>query len=286
MTDVEKRIFRFGAFEADAGTGDLRKSGMRLRMQEKPFQVLILLLSHPGEVVSREEICQKLWPSDTFVDFDHSLNTIINKIRERIGDSAANPRFIETLAKRGYRFLIPVESVSYGSSQLSAKENPTSSAQELIRPSIFHLSRQEELPAVSQSYVRTLFLLIQIMYLTFYVIALARLPVVEDLLERALGGRPVAIVLLIASAGVGIPIRLYLLSAMAFGVKDLSPKFRRLFPALLALDELWALSPFLLTPQIGIGLALGITAALIYLPFAQRALVLMRERGDAAPSER
>ncbi len=282
MDEVEKKVFRFGVFEADTGSGELRKSGMRLRMQEKPFQVLILLLSHPGEVVTREEICQKLWASDTFVDFDHSLNTIINKIREGLGDSAANPRFIETLAKRGYRFLVPVETATPSTGDFRNKADPGAAPQESSHASIFHLTRQEELPAVSQAYVRSLFLLIQIMYLSFYVIALARLPVVEDLLERALGGRPVAIVVLIASAGVGIPVRLYLLSAMSFGIKDLSAKFGRLFPGLLALDELWALSPFLLAPQIGLGLALGVTAALIYLPFAQRALVLMRERSRAA----
>ncbi|MGO8796918.1 MAG: winged helix-turn-helix domain-containing protein [Candidatus Sulfotelmatobacter sp.] len=283
MVEVEKRVFRFGVFEADTSSGELRKSGMRLRMQEKPFQVLILLLAHAGEVVTREEICQKLWASDTFVDFDHSLNTIINKIREGLGDSAANPRFIETLAKRGYRFLVPVEAVSHPPAAFSSKADPPApSTQETSHTSIFRLSRQEELPAVSLSYVRALFLLIQIMYLVFYVIALARLPVVEDLLERALGGRPVAIIVLIASAGVGIPIRLYLLSAMSFSIQDLSAKFRRLFPGLLVLDELWALSPFLLAPQIGLGLALGMTAALIYLPFAQRALVLMRERSQSA----
>src|ERR1022692_3028545 len=109
MAGVEKRIFRFGVFEADASSGELRKAGMRLRLQDQAFQVLMVLVARPGEVVTREELRQKLWPSDTFVDFDHSLNTIINKIREALGDSAANPRFVETLAKRGYRFLAPVQ---------------------------------------------------------------------------------------------------------------------------------------------------------------------------------
>src|ERR1700691_3300207 len=109
MSGVKKRIFRFGVFEADANTGELRKAGLRLRLQEQPFQVLMLLLERPGEAITRDEIRQRLWPSDTFVDFDHSLNTNINKIREALNDSAANPRFIETLAKRGYRFLVPVD---------------------------------------------------------------------------------------------------------------------------------------------------------------------------------
>ncbi|MGC2620675.1 MAG: winged helix-turn-helix domain-containing protein, partial [Acidobacteriaceae bacterium] len=104
--------FRFGLFEADAESGELRKSGIRIRVQAQPFRVLICLLERPGEVVTREEIQQRLWGNDTIVDFDHSLGTAINKLREALGDSAENPRFIETLAKRGYRFLAPVTAVN------------------------------------------------------------------------------------------------------------------------------------------------------------------------------
>jgi cholera toxin transcriptional activator len=94
MAGPEKKIFRFGIFEADMSAGELRKAGVRLRLQEQPFQVLGLFLERPGEVISREEIQNKLWPSGTFVDFDHSLNTAINKIREALDDSASNPRFV------------------------------------------------------------------------------------------------------------------------------------------------------------------------------------------------
>jgi cholera toxin transcriptional activator len=277
MSGTEKRIFRFGVFEADASSGELRKAGMRLRVQEKPFQVLMLLLEHPGEVVTREEVRQKLWPSDTFVDFDHSLNTIVNKIREALDDSAANPRFIETLSKRGYRFLLPVESSNHRSDHPVEKLTVTASTRAIPSRSIFHLTDLDELPFASHRYVRALFLLIQIMYLSFYVAALVRLPAVQDLLDRMFG-HPWATIVLIMSAGVGIPVRLYLLSATSFDIKDLSVKFLRLFPGILVLDEVWALAPFLLAPQIGLGLALGITAALIYVPFAQRTLVLMRQR--------
>jgi Tol biopolymer transport system component/DNA-binding winged helix-turn-helix (wHTH) protein len=106
--------FRFGLFEADAESGELRKSGIRVRLQAQPFRVLVCLLERPGEVVTREEIQQRLWGSDTIVDFDHSLGTAINKLREALGDSAENPRFIETLARRGYRFLAPVTVVAEG----------------------------------------------------------------------------------------------------------------------------------------------------------------------------
>jgi TolB-like protein/DNA-binding winged helix-turn-helix (wHTH) protein len=102
---------RFGVFEIDPQAGELRKSGVKLKLQDQPFQVLMSLLNKPGMVVTREELRKKLWDTDTFVDFEHSLGTAINKIREALGDSAENPRFIETLPRRGYRFLSTVEAV-------------------------------------------------------------------------------------------------------------------------------------------------------------------------------
>jgi len=100
---------RFGVFELDLRAGELRKHGLRIRLQEQPFQLLAMLLEHPGEVVTREELQKKLWPADTFVDFDHGLNKAISKIREALSDSAEGPRFVETVARRGYRFLAEVK---------------------------------------------------------------------------------------------------------------------------------------------------------------------------------
>src|SRR6267378_3813056 len=104
-------ILRFGMFEVDLRAGELRKQGKRIRLQDQPFQVLAVLLQRPGEVVTREELRSQNWPPDTFVDFDNSLNTAINKLREALGDSADNPRFIETLPRRGYRLIAPVTGV-------------------------------------------------------------------------------------------------------------------------------------------------------------------------------
>src|ERR1700745_3609917 len=98
----------FGVFELDPYAGELRKNGVGVRLQEQPFQVLTTLLEHPGEIVTREELQKKLWPADTFVDFDHGLNKVINKIREALSDSAESPRYVETVARRGYRFLAEV----------------------------------------------------------------------------------------------------------------------------------------------------------------------------------
>ena len=104
-------VVRFGAFEVDLRAGELRKQGLKVRLQERPFQILSFLLENPGDVVTREELRKHLWPEDTFVDFDHSVNTAINKLRDALGDSAENPRFIETLPRHGYRFIV---SVDYG----------------------------------------------------------------------------------------------------------------------------------------------------------------------------
>ncbi len=102
---AEHRVVRFSIFEADLDARELRKNGVKLRIQEQPFQILALLLEHPGEIVGREEIQRKLWPEDTFVDFEQGLNSAVKKLRESLGDSAETPRFIETVPRRGYRFL-------------------------------------------------------------------------------------------------------------------------------------------------------------------------------------
>src|SRR5262245_40676217 len=105
-------VFRFDVFEADARAGELRKAGTRVKLQEQPWQVLLALLENPGTIVTREELRGRLWPTDTFVDFDHSLNIAINKIRDALDDAAAKPRFVETVPRRGYRFIAPVEQIA------------------------------------------------------------------------------------------------------------------------------------------------------------------------------
>src|SRR5712671_2345645 len=102
-------MVRFGTFELDLQTGELRHAGQKVKLQEQPFQVLAALLEHPGKIVTREELRSKLWPEDTFVDFDHSLNAAIKRLRDALGESADSPVFIETLARRGYRFISNIE---------------------------------------------------------------------------------------------------------------------------------------------------------------------------------
>jgi TolB-like protein/DNA-binding winged helix-turn-helix (wHTH) protein/Tfp pilus assembly protein PilF len=106
------RILCFGSFEVDIAAGELRRQGLKIRLQDQPFRLLVLLLERAGDVVTREEVREKLWPADTYVDFDHSLNTAVRKLREALRDSADAPRYVETLARRGYRFTAPVAVVA------------------------------------------------------------------------------------------------------------------------------------------------------------------------------
>jgi DNA-binding winged helix-turn-helix (wHTH) protein len=108
--DLRLRAVRFGAFELDVRAGELKKRGLKIRLQEQPFQVLLMLLERPGEVVLREEIRKKLWPNDTIVEFAPSINAAIQRLREALGDSADKPRYVETVARRGYRLLEKVTS--------------------------------------------------------------------------------------------------------------------------------------------------------------------------------
>ena len=124
---------RFGIFELDLRAGELRKHGLRVRLQEQPFRVLAMLIEYPGELVTREELQNKLWPADTFVDFDHGLNKAISKIREALSDSAESPRFVETVARRGYRFVAEVkalDTVQVRSPDLGTQPHPPANVQD------------------------------------------------------------------------------------------------------------------------------------------------------------
>jgi len=257
------RIARFGVFELDLAAGELRKNGTKLRLQEQPFQVLALLLERPGDVVTREELRQKLWPADTFVDFDHSLNTAVNKLREVLGDSASSPRFIETLARRGYRFIAPPQN-SVGTTTF-AHDSPSALHPEL------------EVPIPRRGLTRGLFALVQVMYLIFYVVALSRLHAIQGIADSFLpeGGATTLAAVVMVTAGVGIPLRCYLLSAVGFDYQRLGEKFQQMFPFILALDELWAVAPFLLMQKIGLGTAFAASAGLLYVPFSERTLIRM-----------
>jgi len=121
-------VVRFSTFEVDLRQGELRKNGIRVKLTGQPFQILVILLEHPGDLVTREQLQRRLWPSDTFVDFDRGLNAAINRVREALGDSAENPRFVETLPRRGYRFIAPLVDSRPVGATLPASESNVSPA--------------------------------------------------------------------------------------------------------------------------------------------------------------
>jgi cholera toxin transcriptional activator len=270
------KTVRFGVFEADLVSGELRKNGTLIRLQEQPFQILALLLDRPGELVTRDDLRSKLWSADTFVDFDHSLNTAVNKLREALGDVASNPRFVQTVARRGYRFIAPVQgSMKPGATLLG---NPTAANTAAIAknpPTAQILHPELQVPIPRRGLTRGLFLLIQVMYLIFYLEGLFHWQGVYQIAASFLPGwaSTAVIVAVLITAGIGIPLRCYLISAVAFDHRRFGEKFRRIFPFLLAMDQLWAVAPFLLAGRIGFGAAFAATAALLYVPFSERTLV-------------
>lgn len=274
--------YRFGVFEADAATGELRRQGVRIKLNAQPFQVLSLLLDRPGELLTREEISQELWPDGTFVDYEHGVNSAVNRIREALGDTAGNPRFVETLARRGYRFVAPVEKIGLIEDPPSATtELPLPAPQQSATPPEPEagllsgvLASPHELPRTSHPVVQTLFVLLQMMYMGFYVGALANLAEIDDLLSPLTKATQVFTVLIVTAA-ILIPVRAFVISLVLFHAPRARGKFLTIWPFLLLLDELWSLSPFLLLHHISFGLALSCTALLVYSPFAQRSLVLM-----------
>jgi cholera toxin transcriptional activator len=262
--------FRFGVFEADVRTGELRKHGIRLRLPDQPFAVLVALLEHPGELVTREELVKRLWPDGTFVDYDHSLNTAVNRLRETLGDSAETPRFIETLPRRGYRFVGSVERIGESESHRSPSASPQ------LR--VGH--PEDNLPSANRKLVRTFFLLAQVMYLGFYIAALINWGEIHWLMETVFGPRSAAVltVVILGTAMIGIPLRLFLLTAVAWDYAGFRQKYDRLFPVIAAFDLLWGVSPLLTAHHIGIGITLAVAAMLLYLTFGQRTLVQMAYR--------
>lgn len=260
--------YRFGVYEADAETGELRRQGLRVKLHAQPFAVLLMLLARPGEVLSREEICRELWPEGTFVDYEHGVNSAINRLREALGDKASQPRYVETLARRGYRFLAPVERIG-----VAEPPAPVEAAEE---PGFLNavLAAPEDLPKGEPKVARTLFLLLQVMYLAFYVGALANLEEIEGLIS-VMPHADALFFLIVATAAVLIPLRAFLICGVLFRAPGMRQKYLRIWWLAFTADLLWALSPFLLLHHINWGLAFACTALLAYAPFAQRGLLLM-----------
>jgi len=147
-TSLGQTRFRFGVFEVELRAGELRQHGIKIKLQEQPFQTLALLLERSGDVVTRDELRSRLWSADTFVDFDRGLNKAINRLREALDDAAENPRFIETIPKRGYRFLASVELLTVpGRPETAPAPQTTSPRQPFVRSSLLPPRKQSFLPS-------------------------------------------------------------------------------------------------------------------------------------------
>src|SRR6266404_5446991 len=149
-TESRAQTRGFGVFELDLRAAELRKRGVRIKLQEQPFQILCLLLDHSGQVVTREELRQKLWPAHTFVDFDRSLNKAMTKLRFALGDSAESPRYVETIPRHGYRFLAPVYEHREGAEAAASSDDPSGVGHSRVA------SREEEKRGSFQRFLTTL----------------------------------------------------------------------------------------------------------------------------------
>ncbi|MBI3934415.1 MAG: winged helix-turn-helix domain-containing protein [Acidobacteria bacterium] len=282
-------LLRFDRFELDLRTRELRKDGRLVKLQDLPGKLLVLLAGRPGELVTREEIEKALWGEDQFVDFEHGINTAMRKIRDALGEAPEQPRFIETLPRKGYRFIAPVEMVSSnglprGSSNRSSATAtgapppaettagvPTPSSNVNAFPPVAVPAEEFLLPRARS---RGLFLLIQAGYLAIYCAALYKAESMEEVLEQVyMAPTGVLMPVLLALAMCGIAVRLYLLTSVGLDHPAAGEKYRKLFPVLFVMDTLWAVSPLLLVRKMGFGAALACVAALAYLPFAQRTLI-------------
>jgi DNA-binding winged helix-turn-helix (wHTH) protein len=268
---------RFESFELDSETAELFRKGNRLRLQDQPARLLVLLASRSRELVTRAEIREALWPEGEFVEFEHAINTAMRKIRAVLEDDAEHPRLIETVPRKGYRFIGAVDIVNAASPSAPAPPAPPPGA---VAAPVPGRPAEPEI-ALDAGHARRLFLFIQVGYLLMYLSALVFSSDLDVALTSA-GFVPLwlSVPVTVIVAMCGIAVRLYLLSSVALRHPSAPRQFGRLFPFMFILDALWAASPLLIARFIGIGAALASACGLAYLPFSQRTLIGRIGRGD------
>lgn len=251
---------RFETFELSCDTAELFKDGTRLKLQDQPTRLLILLASRAGQLVTREEIQNTLWEDGQFVEFEHAINVAVKKVREALGDDPAAPRLIETLPRKGYRFIARVEEVLEIPEPIQLVPVPEPGPE------------SDSEFALPVGPARLMFLGVQLLYLTMYIFALRNMSEVAGVLGGANLGW-LAIPLLIGAA-CAIPVRLYLMFTVGLGHPRAGIQYRRLLPYLMPWDWLWAAAPFLAVRTFGAEWALVFAAILVYPPMSQ--VILMR----------
>jgi DNA-binding winged helix-turn-helix (wHTH) protein len=271
---VRPRIFRFDEFELDLGRYEVRRKGRALKLERVPMELLILLVEKEGQLVTREEIVQRLWGNDVYVDTRQGVNTAIRKIRLALGDDPDHPRILQTVVGKGYRLVAQLVSPERAPAPQSEPALPSTDAPvpEREAPSGSEATSTAALPAGERSLMdprlaRALLLFVEVGYLIMYGVALVHIPQIQRLGLPRLVWQATLLVALVGSA-----IRIYLASAVSLNYSGLGRLFRLVFPGILILDAAWAASPLLLFHKLGEFVLLPV-AGLAFLPFSQRTLV-------------
>jgi cholera toxin transcriptional activator len=265
---MSQGLLRFERFELDLTTGELHKEGTRVPLQEQPTRLLAFLANRPGELVTREEIHRELWKDGEFVEFEHGVNTAIHKIRVALEDTSESPRIIQTIPRKGYKFI----------AELVRTEITTT--QPVDRP--VSKSKGEFVLPLSLGVSRALFLLAQVPYVASYLAAFYNIDSLDRALQRTFDFIPVEYSLpgLLVLALLGLTVRVYLIGLVGWGHTEAGPRYRRLFPYLLPLDALWAATP-LLVQRAGPLVSLAGLILMAWLIFGQRTLMQSIEYAQA-----
>ena len=267
----ESRL-RFETFELNLHTRELHNNGSLVHLQSQPMRLLALLASHPGELVTRETIQEELWRDGEFVEFEHSINTAIMRIRKALNDTADPPRIVQTLPRRVYRFIAAVSVVE------SLK--PTENTPPPVRAKKTKSANDDYLP-ISVGLCRVLFLLAQVPYVGSYIAALANIDGLDAALGRTVPFIPVEVSLrgFLLLVLIGLAVRIYLIGLVAWKHADAGPRYQRLFPYLLPLDAIWTVTP-LLVEKLGPVLSWAGLVLMAWLIFGQRQLMKSIERSS------
>ena len=260
--DMSRNRIRFEAYELDLHTGELHKSGSRVPLQDQPARLLSLLATRPGELVTREEIQRELWTEGEFVEFEHAVNTAIRKIRVALDDNAESPRIIETLPKKGYRFIATVEVHTLEPVEPSVESTDTGTADEFALP-------------VSTGVCRILFLLAQIPYIASYLVVFYYWYDLNPVLSRNLALVPLAVsrFTLQVFALIGFAVRVYLVTLVGWGHPRAPERYRKLFPYLFPIDALWVVTPLLVQETVKPLVSMAGMILMAWLIFGQRTLM-------------
>ena len=274
---MQNRI-RFETFELNLQTGELSKAGSRVQLQDQPTRLLTLLANRPGELVTRDEIQHELWKDGEFVEFEHAVNTAIRKIRVALEDTTDKPRIIETLPRKGYRFIAPVDVLEGHPASPPPSETQTAEPVPAKRPA----SGENFVLPISVVSSRILFLLAQVPYVATYLATFYNWDNLDAALIRTFIFIPVewSRTTFQVLALVGFAVRIYLIGLVGWGHTEAGPRYRKLFPFLLLLDGLWAATPLLVEDHLGPLVSWAGLILMGWLVFGQRTLMRTIEQNQ------